>query len=485
MTALLKIIFGIFVIAVPILALWLSSSLAIYLNAPLWGAILTAAVLFPVLPFLWETWRSKAFEERQKRREEAGKKTRGKRLTFVGRFVLRTFILNLGFLSLLLGLFPKQSFEAVNTRGDWVLAEREGGYYDLSRDAIFASAIGLEWLHNLTRENPYEKYEPTNQPEIKPKPNQIPIPKAEEIAKRDTRVEPEVRDSEVAPTWPLKAELHPLVKSITNSDERTIKSVADYISSREKDPFLRVKALNDYVADRIAYDAVALAKGDYPPQDAETVFKTRKAVCAGYSKLMVALAKHTGDEMIYVTGVSREQGGQIAGGGHAWNAVKIEGAWYLIDTTWNSGTVKGEKFTKSYKTDYLFTPPEAFGVGHFPKDSQWQLRDKPIDRGEFVRQPMLRAGFFASALVLESPTRSQVTINSNRFEVKLKNPLGRKLLASIVPKDGGDAIPCDVDEGKSASLVCPVSSSGIYKVMIFATATGTRYPMVGQLEVVR
>lgn len=489
MKSLFKIIFGIIVVSIPVLAVWLSSSLAVYLNAPLWGAILAAVILFPILPLIWELWRASAFEQRQKNREEAGKKTRDKWLTFSSRFIIRTFVLNLGFLALLLGLFPKDSFEAVNTRGDWVLANNEGGYYDLSRKAIFATATGLEGLHNLARKNPYEKYEPVDQVKVKPKPNPIPIPKAEEIAKQEVKIEnnrakPDVRDSGTAPTWPMKSELHPLVKSITNSDETSIKSVAKYLSA-EKDPFLRVKAINDYVADRIAYDAVALSEGRYPPQDAETVFKTRMAVCAGYSKLVVALGKHTGDEIRYITGVSREQGGQIAGGGHAWNAAKIEGAWYLIDTTWNSGTVNGAKFTKSYKTDYLFTPPEAFGVGHFPKDPQWQLRENPIDRGAFVRQPMLRAGFFANALVLESPKRSQVTISSDSFEVRMKNPLGRKILGTIAPKGGGKGVRCDVDEGRAASVTCPVTNAGIYEVNIFATASGRSYPMVGKLIVVR
>lgn len=487
MTALFKIILGIIVITIPVLAVWLSSSLAVYLNAPLWGAILTAVILFPILPLLWELWGARSFKERQKNREEAGKKVREKWFTFSTRFIIRTFFLNLGFLLVLLGLFPEKSFEAVNARGDWVLAGNQGGYYDLSRKVIFASASGLEGLHNFARDNPYEKYEPDDQPSVKPKPNPLPLPKADEIAKQEVAKEnPEApRDSGAAPTWPMKADLHPLVKSITSADETSIKAVADYISSREKDPFLRVKALNDYVADRIAYDAPSLVAGKYPSQDAETVFKTRKAVCAGYSKLMVELGKHTGDEIRYIVGVSRDEAGQIAGGGHAWNAVKIEGAWYLMDTTWNSGTVKGDKFTKAYKTDYLFTPPEAFGVGHFPKDSQWQLRENPITRGEFVRQPMLRAGFFAHALVLESPTRSQVTINSDRFEVKLKNPLDRKLLATIAPKSGGEVSRCDVDEGREASLMCPVPNDGIYTVQIFATTKGPTYKSVGRLEVVR
>ena len=491
--AAIKLFIAIIVVAIPVLAVWLSSSLAVYLNAPLWAAILVGALLFPLFPLFWETWSAKKFVVKQEKREASGKKLKKKWMSWGGRFILRTLLLNLTFLGTLLAIFPKQSFEAVNTRGDWMLQNRQGAYYDTTRNILFATANSLEGLHNLTRENPYKKYEPDDQPKVKPKPNQIPIPKASDIAKAEKEKEvPEVRRVGEAPSWPMSRELHPLVRTITKSDEATIKSVANYLA-KEKDPFLRVKALNDYVADRIAYDAPALAEGRYPPQDAETVFRTGKAVCAGYSKLMVALAKHTGDKMIYVTGVSREQNGEIAGGGHAWNAVEIEGAWYLIDTTWNAGHVNGSKFTKSYRTDYLFTPPKAFGVGHFPDKEKWQLKVAAISRGEFVRQPMMSASFFANGFELISPTRSQVTIDSDRFVAHLKNPLGRKLLVKIHPKlsqgSSGEALNCDVNDasaaGKGVRLSCPVEDSGIYKVQIFAAKKGPVYTMMGQIEVVR
>jgi transglutaminase-like putative cysteine protease len=80
--------------------------------------------------------------------------------------------------------------------------------------------------------------------------------------------------------------------------ETSIDSVAKYIVSKETDPVLRVKALHDYVADRIAYDAESYFAGVYPPQDAETVFRTRKSVCAGYAQLLEALGKAAGVEIV-------------------------------------------------------------------------------------------------------------------------------------------------------------------------------------------
>ena len=68
------------------------------------------------------------------------------------------------------------------------------------------------------------------------------------------------------------------------------------------------------------------------------------------------------------------------------------------------------------------------GVTHFPEESEWQLRAPPISRGEFFRQPMMRARFFADGLELVDPTRSQVTV-SGSLDMTLRNPRGFFLLA--------------------------------------------------------
>ena len=68
---------------------------------------------------------------------------------------------------------------------------------------------------------------------------------------------------------------------------------------------------------------------------------------------------NAGIEVIYVTGNSRDQHGAVDGVGHAWNAVRIEDEWYLMDATWDAGYVTGDTFTKQYETTYLFPPPEV------------------------------------------------------------------------------------------------------------------------------
>ena len=76
-----------------------------------------------------------------------------------------------------------------------------------------------------------------------------------------------------------------------------------------------------------------------------------------------------------VTVVGRTQDGGL----HAWNAVKVNGNWRLIDVTWCAGYVNDRKFGKKFDTYYYLTSPDLMVLDHFPDDPRWQLRDTPID----------------------------------------------------------------------------------------------------------
>lgn len=217
-------------------------------------------------------------------------------------------------------------------------------------------------------------------------------------------------------------------------------------------------------------------------KDAETVFRTRKSVCAGYAKLLEALGQAAGVEIVYISGNSRSKTSDLSGQGHAWNGVKVNGQWYLIDPTWDSGYVSREKgFTKNYRTEYLMPPPEIIGITHFPKDPAWQLRSQPISQGEFLRQPMMRPKFFADGLSLISPQRSQVDTNTDAV-ITLANPQKRWILASYRAKGSSDAQNCG-EPVQDSQISCPLPHSGNYEVSLF-TSTEDRgsFNYVGRLE---
>jgi hypothetical protein len=442
---LVRILFYLAVFLTPVLGVWLASSLVAFINGPKLLTVFSGILLFPLVPILWDM--------------RGGKKRKPGILTWGDRITLRTLLLNLAFIALLLALRPQTSFLALATRGDWFLDGMVGPHIELARTGLFDVANGLEGLYLVFHKNPYDQYTDTTQVRPQPQPTPQPTPSPQ----------PHNRRPGQAQTWPwTDTGLHPAVVNMPPSVETSIESVAQYIASQERDPLLRVKALHDYVVDRIAYDAPNYFAGIYPPQDAQTVFQRRVAVCAGYAKLLEALGQAIGEEIIYVTGDSRSSTSDLEGQSHAWNAAKINGQWYLIDPTWDSGYVdRSTGFTKSYKTDYLFPPPEVMGISHFPEDQAWQLRQQPISRGEFLRQPMMRAKFFAEGMKLVTPTRSQ-TDTTQVATLQIENPNQRWLLPSYALKGSGQSEHCLESATQGPQITCPLPSSGAYEISLFS-----------------
>ncbi len=458
------------VFCTPMLGVWLVSSLVAFTNGPMGLTIFSGLLFFPLLPILWDLW------AQRKRRSQPGILTWGDRIT------LRTLVLNVVFISALLALRPETAFLALSTRGDWMLDGRSGQPVEWVRQSLFKTAGGLEWLYSSVRQNPYHQDAPT----IRPRPTdlgQTTSPRqptsSEQTASPST---PSV--SQAASNWPWTGMgLHPAVAQMPANVETSIASVAQYIAQQEPDPMLRIKALHDYVADRVAYDVPALRNPSArPPQDATTVFQTHKAVCEGYARLMVALGEEIGETILYISGDSRSLSNDLSGQGHAWNAAQINGNWYLLDATWDSGFVDDTTFTKAYKTDYLFPPADVMVMSHLPEDPAWQLLAKPLSIGEFLRQPMLRPSFFAQGLRLISPDRSQSHVE-REATIHLENPDQRWIMASYRRKGSQQQERCSDETSQGPTVTCSLPSAGTYHVMLFVgdEAYGS-YASVGQFE---
>ena len=464
---LLKISLYLLVFCIPVLGVWLASSVVAYTNGPTELAVLSGILLFPLLPIAWDLWK-------QHKRKTPGILTWGDRIT------LRTLMLNLLFVVCLLALRPQTAFLALSTRGDWMLDEQQGSAVEIVRHNLFELANGLEWLYLVVHSNPYQQY--ANTTGIQPTPQATPSSSSPRTRDRQPILEPPA-PGQTASRWPWNGVgVHPAVANMPASVETNIVSVAQYLAQQENDPFLRIKALHDYVADRIAYDAPSYFAGQYPPQDAQAVFTRHTAVCAGYAELLKALGQAIGEEIIVVSGDARTQESDLSGQGHAWNAVKIEGNWYLIDATWDSGYVNASGFTKQFRQDYLFPPPQVLAVSHFPDTSAWQLLAQPLSRGEFLRQPMLRPQFFADGLKLVTPTRSQTDVHGDAL-IQVENPHQQWLMATYSVKGSEQSQQCLNQTTQGTQIACPLPAVSTYVVRLFSSKQEAgQYDYVGQFE---
>lgn len=89
--------------------------------------------------------------------------------------------------------------------------------------------------------------------------------------------------------------------------------------------------IHDMILEAVDYEYIP---GTKTPQSAAYahsiagVFQQTGVVCEGYAKAFQLLMTYAGIDSIYAVGYGN-------GGGHAWNLVYLDGAWYNIDLTWD------------------------------------------------------------------------------------------------------------------------------------------------------
>ena len=446
----------------PLFGFWLASSLAAYHNASQWLSLLVGLMLFPILPVGWDLF----YAWRQSKKKYDGPRY----LTGIDRLVLRTLIINGLFLGGMMWKEKQESFRALAVRGDWMLDGWNGPVASSVRGFLLGFADKLD-KRNTPSENPYGKSDqaPTD---VKPPVDDTPI------------VPDTTTDAPQRPMgWPLPVAPDPIVANMPESEQASIDAVGKYLAARITDKKLLVKALHDYVVMRLHYDDDALKSimaKDYahtPPQTAEAVFAARTGVCAGYAHLMVALGDAAGVEIAFVTGYIRDSSRRLQisddpwdttnsaaleGVSHAWNAVKLDGQWYLLDATWDDPDSEPQ-------STYLFVPPRMMAYDHYPEDSKWQLLANPISLGDFVRQPLMAPKSGELGLSLLAPTRSQITVDGEATIV-LDNPLGAEVVAEAHVDGsarGSDGTRCKVSGGKRTTITCRLAE-GEYEVQMFA-----------------
>jgi hypothetical protein len=453
-------------ILIPVLGVWMASSMAVFSNRSVLLPILAGLLMFPVLPLLWEAiaaWRWKRKGS-----------TDVRYLTGFERLVLRTVVLSGLFIGGLLFAYPQHAFTALSSHGDWFLRDARGPRAEMVRALLFKTADKLEWLCRRSRTNPFREIEqrrgkPTPPPDpssLNPRPEPRPKPSTS-TSMRPTSPEPPPGP----PPWPQPAVVHELVTGLPADQETSLEAVARYFRDRTPgEEWRRARAIHDYIASRVAYDVPAYRSKNFPPQDAEAVFRTRQGVCAGYANLFKAMADAADLEAAYILGDARhspddlEEEKPVDGSSHAWNAVKLGGTWYLVDVTWDAGHV-GEKFTRVFTANYFLTPPSIFGMTHFPEEATWQLLKRPLTRGEFIRQPMLRPGFFAAGLRLLRPDRAQV-MAANELQIEIENSKARYLLVDYVRPGEKNGTDCAVMGGSLAVARCRFKEPGTFDVRL-------------------
>lgn len=170
--------------------------------------------------------------------------------------------------------------------------------------------------------------------------------------------------------------------SDTSIHDLTLKLISPAKNDREK-----IRAIFQFVVRFLTYDHRTSGDRRRINQNIYDIIERKKGICWDYAQLISHMAGIAGLSCYTVAGFSKdiENSRPInPQPDHAWNLIKLEKAYYLLDATWESNTINNpDRFKSTYQTDYFLTEPLLFIKGHFPAIPAFQLLSCPLTFQEF------------------------------------------------------------------------------------------------------
>ncbi len=219
--------------------------------------------------------------------------------------------------------------------------------------------------------------------------------------------------------------------------ERNLPALVSYLIQPAQNDFQRARALFIWITHNIRYDTEAYFSGNpgaiVPP---ERLLQQRVGVCQDYATLFQKMAALAGLNCVVVEGWSKGYNYQIglpmgAVPNHAWNAIQLEGKWYLVDCTWGSGHIDDQQQFIQAADDFYFLPdPRLLILTHFPKNPRWQLLNHAVSRETFEQFPLIRPAFFKLGCRTTNTTATLTTQQVAEFHIS--TPEDVIITASVV-----------------------------------------------------
>ncbi len=168
-------------------------------------------------------------------------------------------------------------------------------------------------------------------------------------------------------------------------------------------------------------------------------FKNKTGVCEEYAQSFKKICDllHIESEVIkgYVRNNAREIGKISKSTNHAWNAVKVNGKWIILDATWAAGSEYNGKWIRNFNNYFFDIPKDKILKTHYPEDQLWVLRFGRMTIDQFYNQPIYTNNLLALNTELISPKSGIIKLKpSEDIKLKFKN-LDSKLLIFYNFKD--------------------------------------------------
>ena len=218
--------------------------------------------------------------------------------------------------------------------------------------------------------------------------------------------------------------------------------------------------------------------GSKPDNTPLGALQKRITQCSGYARLFKELLKIFNIKSVLVHGCGRTYSLSIKPKieNHEWNAIKLNGKYYLCEVTWGSGKVENGKFIPSYNTFYFCCPPEQFIQTHLPaKDlDKWQLLPKKISQNDFDNLLYKDKFFYFYGFNEINPNEGVVKLNNkNISEIKIinkNNVKGLRVSCKVYLENNLIENTACIEKFDNYFLINLIfNKKGKYNILVFAT----------------
>lgn len=155
-------------------------------------------------------------------------------------------------------------------------------------------------------------------------------------------------------------------------------------------------------------------------------FLTKMGVCEEYAQAFKKVSDLLGIEAQVLKGYVRNSALDIGrvppSTNHAWNSVKINNKWILLDATWAAGYVYNGKWVKDYNEYFFAVDPKKISLTHYPDDRKWLIALNYDSLQDFYNQPIYSQGFLRKEVEVISPVKGTIEVSrSKKVVLKFKN----------------------------------------------------------------
>lgn len=279
-------------------------------------------------------------------------------------------------------------------------------------------------------------------------------------------------------------------KKVRNTDD--LKDVWYFIYQNFTADSLRLRAAVDWITGTISYDVKNWKTENPKAGEIDYILRSNKAICSGYTELLQRLCDLLNIECQVVSGKARAFDSDIylnrskLTEDHAWNIVKLNGNWRIIDPTWVAGYVTGDiddpqtRFVREFNEAYYFTEPSKFILNHYPTQAQHQLLLTVMDEKKFKNAPLFLGGYMKDSISEVVPNEALIKANvGDTVRFRFKTAAGYLRIAAWSPTQTKAEYETDLfPENGWVEFKYPIAVAGYYSLYVGRIVSMTRHSLL-------